>query len=201
MIDFASCKKYLLSLEKRNDRRDKFFKQKIQFTFDYFKAVETKDIYYTGRLKASQVACKISHLRMIQDAKENKHEYVCIFEDDAKVVDGFDSRIDILAQVPIDWDMVYLGAHHYYKPTYVLDGIGKCVCSLSTVAYMVHSRMYDIIINELKKDMILDVIYTNIIQQKYNCYCLFPNLVTQDYGYSDIERVKVNYDKFYSKWQ
>lgn len=200
MIDFVNCKKYILSLKNRVDRRERFFDQKLPYEFEIFEAIPAKEILYYGRLKKGQVACKTSHELIIRDAIKNKCPYIVIFEDDAEFCEDFSVKIDIIKNVPSDWNMLYLGAHHYMKPLPVSDGIGRCVTSLSTVAYMINSNMYQVLLKELKRDMILDVIYTNIIQQSYNCYCLFPNLVVQSEGKSDIENMVVNYDKFYNKW-
>lgn len=199
-MELKDSKIYLLSLERRSDRRERFFAQNLPYKIDVFKAIDAKNVIYRGRLKKGQVACKLSHMEIIRDAIKNKHTFITIFEDDAQITFDFNERIDLLKNIPEDWDMVYLGAHHYMKPTPVSDGIGRCVTALSTVAYIINQRMYQTLLKELKRDMILDVIYTNIIQQSYNCYCIFPNIVTQVDGYSDIESIKVSYKKFYDKW-
>lgn len=200
-MNIRDVKKVLISLPKRDDRRAAFFSQNINIgTIQVFNAIDKDKIYYSGRLKKGQVACKMSHRQVII---ENRNEpCVMLIEDDAIFNKGIcEVFFEAIKDLPENWDMLYLGAHHFYEPKKINGKIYTCNVALSTVCYIVNKKMYDIIIKGLEKDVILDIYYTNVIQQKYNCYCIFPNLVTQANGMSDIEGGVVNYEKFYNKWQ
>lgn len=200
-MQLNNIKKVLISLPKRVDRRTAFFNQKINIgTIEVFNAIDKNDINYNCRLKKGQVACKLSHKQVIIN---NLNEpYVMIIEDDAIINENINEIFnDAIKDLPINWDMLYLGAHHFYEPKKINGSIYRCNVALSTVCYIVNKSIYEPIIRGLSQDVILDVFYTNVIQNKYNCYCIMPNVVTQANGFSDIEGGIVNYEKFYNKWQ
>lgn len=195
-MDFKSIKKYVINLERRPDRLEQFQSQGIPA--ERFIAFDKKDTPYRGRLKAGQYCCKISHRTVIENAM---HESIMIIEDDAVFAEGVEGLFnDAIKDLPVDWDMLYLGAHHFRKPSHIKGSIYRCNVALSTVCYMVNSKAFKRIYKELNRDGILDVIYTNIIQNQLNCYAILPNIVVQRNGYSDIENVDVDYSKYYNKW-
>ena len=202
MIDFINDKKFVISLEKRADRRHKLFKQFDNFGLkntELFIGVEGDKLQYNGRLKKGQIGCKLSHFEVIKKAVNLKLPHVIIIEDDAEFIPGFLGGLQKL-QIPADWQMIYFGAHNFRKLEMVNETIGKCVTTLSTVCYAVHSSLYPVLLRQLQRDEILDIIYCNRVHPSANAYCVYPNLVTQATGYSDIEKINVNYENFYNKW-
>ena len=52
-----------------------------------------------------------SHLAIIKTAKENNIPYVCIIEDDVKVLNNGVLNKKKVMDVPEDWDILYLGGY------------------------------------------------------------------------------------------
>lgn len=205
MINFHSDKKYIINLKKRTDRKQEILSQLGQLgiiNWEFFDAIDGETVFYDGKLKRGQIGCLYSHLEIIKKAKALKLPHVIIMEDDA-IFDGrFNTNSGIVfSQIPADWQMFYFGAHNYRSLEMVSANIGKCVTSLSTICYAVKEDIYDLLIEQLSKVDILDIVYVNKIHPVVKAYCVFPNLVRQKTGFSDIEKTMVNYDYYYKKWE
>ena len=149
--------------------------------------------YYTTSLHENpKRGCLLSHLNVIQKAEEDNVEQLLILEDDAK----FTINPKILQEPPEDWDMLYLGGtvhrivnrEHKHWPR---------VHCWTTHAYIINMKNKQLL-EDLKKvedykDEI-DRYYLTEIHPKYNVYISDPMVAVQKEGYSDIEKMNVNYD-------
>lgn len=226
MIDFKNSRKFVLSLLRRPDRKIEFSKSAniVGLTnWQFYQAIDGNELEWDGksplptaerhlkmsieerqRISCGQIACRLSHQGILKTAKELNLPYCIIIEDDADFDPFIHKKLENwLHQLPSDWEMLYLGAHNYKPLRMVSDNIGKCVTSLSTIAYIVNSSAYDKIISALDSPQILDIIYCNDLNAKglINAYCVKPNLVVQRSGFSDIEMLNVDYKQFYKKNQ
>ncbi len=64
--------------------------------------------------KGGNYGCATSHLEVIREAYEAGERYLLVFEDDARPVGG--SNVDLLPimdELPLDWDVLYLGYMPY----------------------------------------------------------------------------------------
>ena len=224
-MDFYNAKKFVINLDRRPDRWLEFEHQAKMcglINYERFPAIDGKLISYdqtaplpTGKyhltlpinqreqIAMSQSACRKSHLKCIEMAKEQNLPYVVIIEDDA----DFDPQIISKWQMngfalPEDWQQMYFGAHHFRQPEMITKHIGKCVTALSTICYAVNSNSYDLFSEALQKHEVLDIIYCNYLhtQLKIKAYCYMPNLVVQRKGFSDIEAMNINYSHYYNRW-
>lgn len=225
VIDFYNSKKFVINLAKRPDRWREFEAQAKNagiINYERVEGIDGKLLPYndvqplpTGPrhlklsrnqredIAMSQAACRMSHLKCIELAKAENLPYAIIIEDDA----DFDVQIhqklgERLPQLPENWQQVYFGAHNYRQLDMISPNVGKCVTTLSTICYAVNANSYDIFIEALKQDQVLDIIYCNYLHTKMgiNAYCFFPNLVVQRKGLSDIEGIEIDYRQFYNKW-
>jgi hypothetical protein len=87
------------------------------------------------------MGCLHGHLQMIRLAKERKWPSVLILEDDVT----FETETSENADIPDDWDMLYLGVHAL-RGTDVNSHIFRLLTGLTTHAYLLHERMYDVIL-------------------------------------------------------
>ena len=204
MIDLKSDKKFIINLPKRTDRKLSSLMQlsnlKIE-NYEFIEAVDGETLEQPTKHKKGALGCKLSHLIAIQKAKDNKLPHCIILEDDCDI----DQHILVKfanwqSQIPNDWELLYLGAHNNRPLRMISDNIGKCITSLSTIAYIVRDSIYDLLLTELQEDEILDIKYVNLIHfGKIKGYCVSPNLVVQKAGFSNIEGMNVNYSKYYRK--
>lgn len=210
-----NSKKYVISLERRPDRRVQFEKTAKAAgieNYTFFSAIDAESLTYNNELikytdspikkRMGQVACRISHLEVIKLCKAENLPYAFIMEDDADVDPFISHKLpEVLKGLPENWDMLYLGAHNFRGLQLITENIGKCVTTLSTVCYIVPKKNYDLFIKYLAMDEILDIIYCNYLHPKINAYCVTPNLVMQRAGFSDIEGQELDYTKYYKKGQ
>jgi len=156
--------------------------------------------FYTAKLhEHPKRGCLESHLNVIQNAVDNKHNYLLIFEDDALFI----RDVKNLPKPPKDWDMLYLGGTVKHIFQEYIDGKKKNEPWVRMTCWAAHSY----IINLKNKDLVTDILkarnepfsveidtyYIHNIQYKYNAYMIKPMRCVQKEGYSDIENRQVNY--------
>lgn len=185
---------YVISLPERQDRRTAFILSAALVGFKgykFFKAIK-------GHGKSdAQAACRNTHKKLIELAKEQGLPSITIMEDDAVFTKEFQNLPNWAKEIPEDWDMVYLGAHNHKALIPVSEHIGRCTFSLSTVAYKVRDTLYDTILDSINQDLPLDMIYALSIQRRVKAYCFKPNLIIQSNSFSDIEQRVVDYSRYY----
>lgn len=146
---------YLLNLARRPDRLTEATRQLTAagIQFERFEGVDgaALPLPATETKGAGAYGCRLSHVGMMQDAIVNKLDCVAVFEDDVVLADPatFQLRLnELLAQLPDDWDMLYLGGQHRKTPTPVRDGIVRCTDCHRTHSYIVRGhairRLYQI---------------------------------------------------------
>lgn len=192
------CKTFVINLDHRKDRLVSITQEleKVGITdWERFPGIipkaipeqflKNKDIKY--RIGAR--GCLLSHLEILKKAKKENLEYILILEDDTI----FKNDVGILkSQLKNNWDMIYLCGNHD-KLKKINKNLAKINYTLTTNAYLVHSKIYDFLIENLEKcNREIDVFYANI-HSKNNCYAIVPSLAYQKPDYSDILNCRVNY--------
>lgn len=122
-------KKYLISLDKDQDRRELFFKQYDTQDFELFSAINTMEKdnhslenifnvnqfkhHYARNTTKGEIGCTLSHLAIYQKIVENSNisddEYSLICEDDALFADNFECNLNILLSQKVSSDIIILG--------------------------------------------------------------------------------------------
>lgn len=141
MADIRPDRTLLLSLRRRNDRRDAFYREvdgvpawpfdrpEWQPAVDGSKLPSVPEGWAQMGMTAGAYACTQSYARIIEDALDQDQESVLVFEDDCFFVDppSWSSRVGaFLSAVPDDWDAVYLGGNHRMANSYppvVVNGL------------------------------------------------------------------------------
>jgi len=184
---------YCINLDERTDRwehaQEEFKKAGILDRVKRFSAIRDKD----GRVGVIK-----SNLAIVKIAKEKKLKNVLVFEDDVEfIVDNIQEVLQqSLSQVNnLKWHLFYLGANTHekllkFKPNLILLRKAYAVHSMaySDMVYDMFIKKYEGL-DEIKKfDDILDVFFSNIIQEKYLCFMTEPMMTTQMNDFSDIEK-------------
>jgi hypothetical protein len=136
------------------------------------------------------LACLMSHLKVIQDAKEKKYNRILIFEDDIFIGKNF--QTDIRKITKLKWKLLYLGASQFnWLNLKFIDGFYFSKNTLGTFAYAIDICAYDEIIELLKTTRKSADNLLVEFQQKWedSCYTITPNIVISDVEKSEI-RVK-----------
>lgn len=137
---------------------------------------------------AGAYGCLLSHIAVVQEARELGHKRVLIFEDDAVFDPEFESKFaTFVEQVPSDWDMLYFGALHKDQPVKISDRISRITNANSTFAYALKHTVYDAFLElNARAEHVLDV-NAYALQEQFNCYCFMPNLAWVQIEYSDVQ--------------
>jgi GR25 family glycosyltransferase involved in LPS biosynthesis len=204
----ANSKAYVINLDKRTDRwnqiQEKFKGSSVEL--ERVSAVENDDKY---------LACSLSHLKVVQMAKDKNLPTVLIFEDDNKPTENFDKRWQIvkkwLDNNTDKWEIFNGGgAWHEYeheghekefdiKLKYKMEeniNLFNCAKVLRTNFIYINSSAYDKVLKWSRDLPDKDVTYcidTYIGSRKYfNTLCIYPFLGTQENGVSDLMKIDKN---------
>ena len=139
----------------------------------------------------NSLACLLSHLEIIKEAKLNNYKKILIFEDDVFFCKNFNFRIEKLSK--LNWKLVYLGASQFnWQGINSSDEFYLSKETLGTFAYGIDSSIYDELISLLEtKRKSIDNLLSEI-QKKYygECYTFYPNIVISNVEDSDIRSSK-----------
>lgn len=137
--------------------------------------------------------------KMVGRAKERGARTLLVLEDDASVAWPFDTVWPrALAELPADWDMLYLGANHAFSRTTAvsehllrLDGSGcwHAVC--------LRDSSFDAVLG-LPMDGPIDQMCGRHLHRRLNCYAVWPSVVLPLPGFSHCEGREVDYTHFFS---
>src|SRR6185369_1051396 len=137
---------------------------------------------------AGAYGCLLSHVQVVQAARELDHESVLIFEDDAVLDPEFATKFaSFIGEVPADWDLLYFGALHKDEPIRVGDHVYRITKGNSTYAYALKRSVFDAFVElNTRAEQVLDI-NAYELQQRFNCYCFLPNLAWVQSEYSDVQ--------------
>jgi len=197
---------YYINLETSEDRRVQVEKelQKMNWKYERFDAIKTAD----GR-----IGCCISHLRIIERAKEIGLDYVVVVEDDIQFTQPKKYN-QMLAEFKnftksnnMKYDVLLFGANIADKANgikKVNDLIYKVTCGLTSTGYLVNKHYFDTLIDNYKESINLLINYSNLdigcidinwlkLQKMGNWYILFPRTISQRPALSIIQNNYVDY--------
>jgi GR25 family glycosyltransferase involved in LPS biosynthesis len=104
------------------------------------------------------LGCILSHLKCLQDSKDNNYEKILIFEDDIKFLKDYINEInfeELTDEIKnINWDLFYLGAtfnNKLIKTTKHLDIPSGQVWATQSIGY--NSNMRDKILQTISQDV------------------------------------------------
>ena len=130
-MDFENILKldkiYVINLEKDIEKRELMKKKlkKYNIKAKYIKAIDGKDSnifneYLENKIKFNNTelyrtpgayGCLLSHIKVLEDAIENKYNCICIFQDDIIFHKDFYNLLEFqMNYINNDWDVLYLGS-------------------------------------------------------------------------------------------
>jgi GR25 family glycosyltransferase involved in LPS biosynthesis len=187
-------KTYVINLDKRADRwivvREHL--AELGFKVTRFTAIE-----------GGWRGCRDSHLGVMELCKDE--DRFLIFEDDVLFLEDVNYINTAMMQLPPFWDCLFLGASPQEPQERYLDNLFRISNSKCTHATIWHNRENGAIeyILSHKEDILkIDDYLSEIIFPNFNCFLIYPLLVTQRQtqsdtcGRSDISTIVKNYNKF-----
>ena len=177
----------VINLAKRPDRMAQIKAQldAHKITFERFEAIDGQELGITG-----VQACALSHRGVIEQYKDAGN--VFIFEDDAELNEDFEQLWDVfIANLPDDWQMVYLGCNKIdWQP--IAKGVARLSAGIATHAYGAKQSVFDSMIDASKRAEPIDLSYMQL-QVSVPTYVAVPSMVGQVPGFSDIEHRFTDY--------
>lgn len=195
---------YCVNLESRPDRWEQVQKEFNKFNItnvNRFNAVDGSKIGNPNpRLLKGEVGILVTHINIIDMAKDKGFENILIMEDDVYFTDELFKLEEYMSAVPNDWDMLYFGANHVYGKLpleMVNEKIAKLNFSVGLQCVAIKNTMFDKILNIIPNiEKQIDAYYGDL-HKECNAYCFNPNMALQREGFSDIQGRNVNYDEFF----
>lgn len=164
-----------------------------QYYDNYYKQQQTRQF-----LKPGEYGHIKSFLNILKDAKKNGYETITVFEPDIYFCKEYSSKVTQLHEkLDPNWSLLYLGSmqgFYYGKGTWqnikIEDGYYRCFKSLGTFAVSIRNTVFDLIISELERFNAPTDVCLITVQEKYNCYVAYPNLVCSDVSCSGTNKLQ-----------
>lgn len=178
---------YCINLNERPDRWQRLKEEikKMDFTVERFQAI---------REKTGFIGCKRSHVEVLKLCWSCK--CFMILEDDVCFMPDAKENLDkAINQLPRNWDMLYLGVNPQVKLKKFSKNLYEVKNSWTTHAMIFNNQnnIIDFIIENADRERKIDVLYANLIQEKFKCFVTYPLVTTQYNGISDVVKGKVDY--------
>jgi len=196
---------FYINLDSRPDRKKHVETQlaAIGITAQRFKAI---------KLTNGALGCSMSHLKIMETAKENNWDHILIVEDDIKFlnpdlfVNQFNKFLET-HELESSFDVALIAGNNMPPFTEIDDTCVKVTRCQTTTGYLVRNHYFDTMIHNYRKGIeklmknpdehkfyALDKYWFHI-QEKHNWYLIIPLTVVQRPDYSDIEKRATNYTR------
>jgi GR25 family glycosyltransferase involved in LPS biosynthesis len=150
--------------------------------------------------------CMASHVNIWKRAKAEGWKNVLIIEDDCDFIQDLQNVFSkLIKEVPIDWDLLYLGGVHEERegrfiPTEISENIVKCARMITTTCYAINESCYDLAINSVLAEepwfyTAVDGYLAAVVQPKCNAYAFNAPLAWQRGSHSDIQNAHRDYSE------
>lgn len=194
-------KVYVINLDERTDRLSEVTSElgKLKIDFERFSAVNGKNLTdpKPGHEKShtnskswnkNSLALVRTTINIIEDAKSKGYESILILEDDVEFRDTVQSLFNrAKSQLPNDWEMFFFGIFNKVKPRRYSSLLAKVNGGVCCHAYMIHSRVYDVYLDALKKeDKPIDVVTMEDIHPRGKTFSFLSNFAFQRESFSNI---------------
>lgn len=181
---------YVINLNRRWDKwslcNEELVKHQILATRFEGHDLALKELGNTG--------CTASHRGVLELICHHGHKRTLVLEDDFQILhDDFNQRFEcMLAQIPDNWDMLYLGGHYAEKPqARISKHVIKIGAMLTTSSYAINYETAREIAPFISGNGPIDTLYFDTNRTK-NCYIFQPRLMVQRPCFSDIVQKECN---------
>jgi glycosyl transferase family 25 len=161
------------------------------------------------KLHNGALGCSMSHLKLLETAKQNNWDHILIVEDDIQFLKPniFKKQMNSFLQKHTKFDVLLLGGNNMPPFEQIDDTCVKVSRCQTTTGYLVKNHYFDTLIHNYRNGMakllkepqnhVLFAIdkYWFTLQSKHDWYLLTPLTVTQREDYSDIEKRATNYSR------
>jgi glycosyl transferase family 25 len=194
---------YFINLDHRKDRLEHITDVLLNKLKIPKKQIKRINGIYTPENGA--IGCALSHIKILKNILRNKYEVSLILEDDFDVYDSniFWEGLNNFSNEKIDWDLVQVSANLLKSEETKWKFLTKVLESQTTSGYLIHRNFIRKLLNVYKESYVNLQISSDYkwaidqnwkkIQPDSKWYCFNPKLGYQIDGFSDIEKIIVNY--------
>jgi glycosyl transferase family 25 len=192
---------FYINLEKRTDRKENVEKEldKIGIKASRFNAI---------KMENGAIGCSMSHLKILQEAYDNKLDHILIVEDDITFLNPelFKTQLNKFFELHKNkWDVILLAGNNMPPYEKIDDTCIKVTRCQTTTGYLVNGHYIKVLITNIKMGLTHLINKPNecskfaidkfwfILQNTSNWYLIIPLTVVQREDYSDIEKRVTNY--------
>jgi len=196
----------VLNLERSKNRKkslEEQFKKVGLENYTFFPAFDGKNIINMSfsvpiikgigmgrKLSRFEISIIMSHIGALKYAQINQYEDVVILEDDVVLCEDWETRLKILkANLPEDWEYVYLAGHSDYVkiPMYEEPTILNAPKMVGAFSYMVNQKGIEKLIKYCGEFITTydDIITHKIESGKLKAYLYLPFMTYHETGYSE----------------
>lgn len=192
---------YYINLTERPDR-------KVQIIQELEKiGINNPERFNAIKCTSGAIGCSMSHLKCLENAKQQNWDHVLIVEDDITFLNPqlFVTNFNKFLNNCKNWDVVLIAGNNI-PPYQIIDDtyvkISRCQCA---AGYFVKNAYFDILIENIKVGLhhlikeptkhilyAIDKYWFNL-QLQDNWFLITPLTVVQREGYSNIEKKHTNY--------
>lgn len=212
---------YIINLKSRTDRYQKMvdeMKNQMITNYQFYEAIRPSydDIcnwnekychHEVGRKKNNfrnyqigSFGCLQSHINVIQNAVNLNYKRILILEDDTVFIRPIDDLTKIIHEIDNNFDVLYMAINNVTKSKFHSANFNKVTKGLAACAYIITRPVMLYILENIKNTTLeIDLFYVNIVQPRFNCYVVNPQMTTQRPDYSDILCRRVNYANFFRR--
>lgn len=201
---------FWINLDEREDRQVEM-QNEMKYFPDFCKFERISAIKYNP----GGMGCSMSHIKALTEAIQRDLPYVCIVEDDLKVINknNFKEQInEIKGYIDSNnnWNVLLLGAVPKNK-SYKRKNDNMIVAKnmQTTIGYIVNKSYYNKLLTNFNESLngfkITNVYekyaldqYWKILQEEDEWLCAYPFIIKQKNSFSSIENCYTNYDCYYN---
>lgn len=194
---------FYINLEHRSDRKEHVENElkNVGIQATRFNAI---------RMENGAVGCSMSHLKILQNAFNQKMDHVLVLEDDITFLDPelFKQNFDtFLERNGTNWDVILIAGNNMPPYLSIDETCIKVTKCQTTTGYLVNGHYINKLMENVKmglhhllKNPEQHVVYAidkfwQQLQPKDLWFLIIPPTVVQCEGYSDIEKKQTNYSK------
>jgi hypothetical protein len=170
---------YVINLKQDVEKKNIIEKKLKELNIDYsiFEAVDgnkLKNVKLLSYGSVGAVGCRLSHMKILEDAIKNNYNRILVFEDDVIFRKNFNKHIN--------WKLLYLGCSYHGLPKNIKNSIDYVETMGNTsgaFAVGIHKDIYNVILNHIKNtNRVYDTILALYIQPNYKSIVFNPQIVS-----------------------
>jgi GR25 family glycosyltransferase involved in LPS biosynthesis len=196
-----------INLEKRTDRKE-WVEHELQVKLEF---PQEKVLRFNAiSLSNGAMGCSMSHLKCLENARDQGWEHIFIVEDDIQFLDPalFKTQLNGFLKQHNTWDMLLIAGNNLLPYSPIDDTCVQVYNCLTTTGYIIRKHYYNTLIQNIRQGLELFIknpqdknkyavdVYWLLLQQKDKWYLLIPLSVVQRENYSNIEQKTTNFTQF-----